>query len=93
MLWKGSEIMTKQEFQSGQPFRIGGDENIFRYSEKDGGELYQLIRGKWIFATVVTAIFPEKGYFITTGIQFDCGCKKIVNFNEMVKAPEASGCQ
>ena len=77
--------MTKQEFLSGQPFRIEDGKNIFRYSEKDVGELYQLINHEWRFASVVKEINFEKGLIRTTGINTGKSGITVIMFSKMIK--------
>lgn len=46
--------MTRKEFLTGTPFKIKGNEQIYKFDEIDGGELLQYVNNKFRYSVCVS---------------------------------------
>ena len=77
--------MTRKEFLTGVPFKIKGNEQIYKYDEEEGGELLQLINNKFVYSVVVQtiAITFFQAYAIRIGDTVKKNSK--INYEDLLK--------
>lgn len=77
--------MTRKEFLTGQPFKIKGNEQIYKYDEQEGGELLQLVNNKFVYSVVVQTI--SSIFFQVYAIRIDDTVKKNhkINYEDLIK--------
>lgn len=77
--------MTRKEFLTGVPFKIKGNEQIYKYDEQEGGELLQLVNNKFVYSVVVQTI--SSIFFQVYAIRIDDTVKKNykINYDDLIK--------
>lgn len=77
--------MTRKEFLTGVPFKIKGNEQIYKYDEQEGGELLQLVNNKFVYSVVVQTI--SSIFFQVYAIRIDDTVKKNhkINYEDLIK--------
>lgn len=81
----GGTTMTRKEFLTGTPFKIKGNDQIYKYDEQEGGELMQLVNNKFVYSVVVQTIASTffQAYVIRIGDTVKKNYK--INYEDLIK--------